>query len=77
MEHSEWALDIGCGFQFTLVDFGNSTNIFSISAMLISSNGMNDREVEDMDGVRSDTIQCIIAFIGEDEDIVLVSIPAQ
>ena len=77
MEHSEWALDIGCGYQFTLVDFGNSTNILSISAMLTSdplSNGINDRG-EDV--VSSDTIQCIIAFIGEDEEIVLVSIPAQ
>ena len=59
------------------MDFGNSTNIFSISAMLISSNGMNDRGEEEMDVVESDTIQCIIAFIGEDEDLVLVSIPAQ
>ena len=60
-----------------LVEFGNSTNLFSISAMLTTDTLLNDGGQGNMDVMSSDNVQCIVAFIGEVEEIVLVSIPAQ
>ena len=71
-------------YKLSLVNLGNSTNIFSISTVLGpsvysygsgSGSGDNDEWMlepsEGSDGV------CAIAFIGAEEEIVLVSDPVQ
>lgn len=75
MEQSEWDLDIGGGYKFSLVDFGNSTNIFSISALLTADIGTSSIGRSESSS-RKDLL-CTIAFIGTDEDIVLISAPVQ
>lgn len=71
----EWDLNIGGGYKFSLVDFGTKTNIFSISALLtadIGTSGIGRSESTVMNN-----LLCTIAFVGADEDIVLISAPAQ
>ena len=59
------------------MEFGNSTNLFSISAMLTTDTLLNDGGQRKMDVMCLDNVQCIVAFIGENEEIVLASIPTQ
>ena len=79
VEHSDWDIDIGGGYKFTLVSFGNSTSLFSISATLTSDiwyggSGSGDTV---MGSQVTDDIVCLIAFVGTNDDIVLVSTPSQ
>ena len=87
VDYADWATLFGSEYKLSLVDFGNSTNIFSIRAVLGpgayyvdtdgngSGSGDNDERIlesyEGSDGV------CAIAFIGAEEEIVLVSDPVQ
>ena len=65
LEVSQWAANSTSGFQFSLLDFGNATHIFSMTATLAEGGSGNNKH------------QCAIAFIGTDEDIVLVSAPVR
>ena len=64
-EVSQWADSSTSRLQFSLLDFGNATHIFSMTATLAEG------------GSGDNTRQCTIAFIGTDEDIVLVSAPVK
>lgn len=75
MEQSEWDLNIDSGYKFSLVDFGNSTNVFSISAQLTADIGASS--IGRSQASSRNDLLCTIAFIGTDEDIVLISAPVQ
>lgn len=78
VEQSEWDLNIGGGYKFSLVDFGNATNIFSISALLTEDIGASSTGRSESTAMSSrNDLLCTIAFIGADEDIVLISAPVQ
>ena len=83
VEHSNWSID--SGYRFKLVDFGSSVYLYSIRAILstmpeIMQSGSGERDSITSHGnslsVGGDLL-CTIVFIGADEDIALISTPAQ
>ena len=72
MTYRDWDVDISGGYEFKLVDFSNSTSLYSISAMLTNDilyDASSSRETEMSD------ILCALAFIGTNEEMVLISTP--
>ena len=83
VEYSEWTVDSDSVYKLSLyiVNLGNSTNIFSISTELGpsygSGSGSGDNDEWILDPYEGSDGVCVIAFIGAEEEIVLVSDPVQ
>lgn len=78
VDHSDWDIDIGGGYEFTLVTFGNTTNLFSIRATLTRdiTYGVSASGESAMASQMTGDITCAIAFVGTEDDIVLISTPS-
>ena len=74
-------MDSDSVYKLSLVNLGNSTNIFSISTELGpsygSGSGSGDNDEWILDPYEGSDGVCVIAFIGAEEEIVLVSDPVQ
>ena len=79
MEQIEWDRNSVGGFQLSLLDFGNNTHIFSMSATLVEGeegeSGLYERGLLDNSGQRSSG--CALLFLDEGGEVVLVSEPVQ
>ena len=79
VQHRNLLTDSTSGLVLTLVDFGSSVNLYSIIASLTSElvasgeNGSGDDVVRAAESRGSSEVFCVMVFIGENEDFVLVS----
>ena len=84
VRHSKLLVDPITGLTLTLVDFGSAVNLYSMTAALTSQleeegesgsgheNDLEGAERSDQKSASSDVF-CALVFIGENEDLVLVS----